>query len=74
MTATARMAVRSLPAETVEFPVSHAAEKSVPFVRGESENRPSGIPAIADADLARGQARHLNAVAVGETQRALDPA
>jgi hypothetical protein len=40
-----------LPAETVEFSVSYASEESVPFVRGESENSPFGVPAVADADL-----------------------
>jgi hypothetical protein len=65
--------VRSLPAEAVEFSVSYAAEKCVPFVRGKTENRPPGIPAVADTDLVIGQARHLDAVAVGETQRALNP-
>jgi hypothetical protein len=42
---------QSLPAETVEFSVSHASEKSVPFVRGKTEHRPSAIPAVADANL-----------------------
>jgi hypothetical protein len=63
----------ALPVETVEFPVSYAAEKSMPLVRREPEDRPSGVPAIANADLAAGQARHLDAVAVRVTQRALDP-
>ena len=34
---------------------------------------PDGVPAVANADLATGQARHLDAVAVGVTQGALDP-
>ena len=55
------------PAETIEFSVSYAAEKGVPFIGCKSENRPSGVPAVADADLAFGKARHLYAVAVGET-------
>ncbi len=63
----------ALPVETVEFPVSYASEKSVPLVRREPEDRPSGVPAVANADLATGQARHLYAVAVGVTQRALNP-
>ena len=63
----------ALPVETVEFPVSYAAEKSMPLVRREPEDRPCGVPAVANADLATGQARHLDAVAVGETQRALNP-
>jgi hypothetical protein len=62
-----------LPAEAVEFSVSHAAEKSMPFVRSKSENRPFGLPAVADADAAIDQVRHLDAVAVGETQRTLNP-
>jgi hypothetical protein len=62
-----------LTAETVEFPVSDAAEKSVPLVRCEPEDWPYGVPAVANADLATGQARHLDAVAVGVTQGALNP-
>src|SRR4029077_7040152 len=58
----------------VEFPVSHAPEKSVPLVRREPQDRPCGIPAVADADLAPGQAGHLDAVAGRVAQRALDPA
>jgi hypothetical protein len=65
--------VRSDSAESVEFSVSDAAEKSVPFVRGESENRSFGVPAVANADPALGQAGYLDAVSVGETQRALNP-
>jgi hypothetical protein len=45
---------RPLPTETVEFSVSHAAEKGVPFVRRELENCTFGVPAIADADPAIG--------------------
>jgi hypothetical protein len=63
----------ALPVETVEFPVSYAAEKSMPLVRREPEDRPSRVPAVANGDLATGQARHLDAVAVGVTQRALNP-
>ena len=62
-----------LPAETIEFPVSYASEKSMPFVRCKSENRPFGIPAVTDTDLATGQVRYFDAVAVGETQGALNP-
>src|SRR5260370_16629732 len=62
-----------LPAETIEFSVSYAAEKSMPFVRCKSEHRTFGVPAVADADLTLGQARHLDAVAVGETQQPLNP-
>jgi hypothetical protein len=63
----------ALPVETVEFPFSYASEKSMPLVRREPEDRPSGVPAVTNADLATGQARHLDAVAVGVTQRALNP-
>ena len=45
---------RPLPAETVEFSVSYAAEKCVPFVRRKRQNRPAGVPAIADGDPAIG--------------------
>jgi hypothetical protein len=65
--------LRLLPAETVEFSVSCASEKSMPFVRSKSENGPLGVPAVAYTDLATGQARDLDAVTVRETQRALDP-
>jgi hypothetical protein len=65
--------VLSLPAEAVEFSLSYTAEKCVPFIRSKTENRPPGVPAVADTDLVIGQARHLDAVAVGETQRALNP-
>ena len=70
---TEQLPVRSLPAETVEFPVSHATDKGMPLIRREPQDRPSGLPAVAHADLAAGQARHLDAVAVGITQRALNP-
>lgn len=68
-----RLPMPSLPAETVEFPVSHTPEKSVPLVRREAEDWPSEDPAVANADLTAGQARYLDAVAVGITQRALNP-
>ncbi len=55
----------ALPAETVEFSVSHAAEKSVPFVQCKPEDGPLGVPAVADTDLVVEQERHLDAVAVG---------
>jgi hypothetical protein len=63
----------ALTAEAVEFPVSDAAEKSVPLVRCENQDWPYGVPAVANADLATGQARHLDAVAVRVTQGALNP-
>ena len=72
-TARARPDAAPLPAETVEFPVPHAAEKSVPLIRREPQDGPGRVPAVANADLATGQARHLDAVAVGVTQGALDP-
>ena len=48
------MPTRPLPTETVEFPVMHATDKCVPFVRRERQNRPSGVPAVADTDAAIG--------------------
>lgn len=59
--------VWSLLAEAVEFTVSYAAEKSVPFVRSESKDRALGVPAVANTDRTAWQARHLDAIAVGET-------
>ena len=67
------MLPRLVPAEIVEFSVSCASEESMPFVRCKPENRPSGVPAVAYTDLATGETRDLDAVTVGETQRALDP-
>jgi hypothetical protein len=46
--------LRSLHAETVEFPVVYAPEKCVPFIRRESQNRTFGFPAVTDPDLAVG--------------------
>ena len=63
----------ALPAKMIKFPVSYAAQKRTPLLRREPEDRPRGVPAVANADRATGQARHLDAVAVGVTQRALDP-
>ena len=48
------MLARSLPAETVEFSVSYASEKRMPFVRCKPENRTFGVPAVAHTDLAIG--------------------
>jgi len=45
----------------------------MPFVRSELEHWPLGVPAVPDADLAVGKARHLDTVAVGETQGTLNP-
>ena len=52
--AIAVLLLRSLHAETVEFPVAYAPEECVPFIRRESENRPFGFPAVTDPDLAAG--------------------
>jgi Domain of unknown function (DUF397) len=74
--ATARPPLATRPAlraEAVEFAVSYAAEESVPLRRREPQDRSCGVPAVAHANRATGQARHLDAVAVGVTQRALDP-
>jgi hypothetical protein len=60
-------------AEAVELAVLHAADEGVPLVRREAENRPAGVAAVANADLASGQVRHLNAVAVRVAQRAFHP-
>ena len=46
--------LRSLHAETVEFPVAYAPEECVPFIRRESQNRTFGFPAVTDPDLAAG--------------------
>jgi len=46
------LCLRSLPAETIEFSVSHPSEESVPFVRCKSENCPLGVPAVTYTDLA----------------------
>jgi hypothetical protein len=62
-----------LSGEAVEFPISDASEKSTPLVRREPEDRSCRVPAVANADLAIWQARHLDAIAVGVTQRALNP-
>ncbi len=64
---------RSYHTETIEFSVSHSSEERVPFARGKSENRTFGVLAVANTDLASRQARHLDAVAVGETQGTLNP-
>lgn len=63
----------ALSGEAVELAVPNAAEERVPLVGREAEYRPLRVAAVADADRASGQARHFNAVAVGETQRALHP-
>ena len=45
----------------------------MPLVGREPEDWPYGVSAVTDADLAAGQAGHLDAVAVGVTQGALGP-
>src|SRR5579859_1135019 len=65
--------IRRLLAEVVELTVSCAAQKGVPFARGELEHGPGGVLGVAHADPATGQAGDLDAVAVGKAQRALDP-
>ena len=67
------MPTRPLPTETVEFPVADASQECLPLVWREPENRSFGVLAIADTDPAARQVGHLDAVAVGEAQRALDP-
>jgi hypothetical protein len=57
----------------VELSVSYASDKSVPFARCEPEHRAIRVLAVPNADLASRQAGHLDAVAIGETQTALDP-
>jgi hypothetical protein len=59
--------------ETIEFSVSRSAEERMPFVRGKPENRAFRVLAVTNTDHSVRQARHLDAVAVGETQGALDP-
>src|SRR5690348_12862977 len=64
---------RSFTAEAVKLSLPHASEERVPFAGGEAKNRAIGVLAVANADLALGQVRHLDAVTVGETQRTLNP-
>jgi hypothetical protein len=64
---------RPLPAETVEFSVSHASEERMPFVRCKPQDRSFGLPAVANADAAIGEVRYLDAITIGETQRTLNP-
>lgn len=71
---TALCSCGSLSAETIKFSVSRAAKERVPLFRSELKNRPFGVPAVADADTSTGQVRYLDAVAIGVTERALNPA
>jgi hypothetical protein len=59
--------------QLAELPVPRAAEERMPLAWREPEDRAAGVLAVAHADPAIRQARHLDAVAVGEAQRALDP-
>src|SRR5258707_9840707 len=61
------------PAETIS-PIRQAAEECAPFVRGEPEHRAARVRAVADADPSGMRARYLDAIAVGQAQRALSPA
>ena len=63
----------SLHPEAIELSVLDASDEGVPFVRCEPENRAPGVPAVANANAASWQVRYLDAIAVGEAQRALDP-
>jgi hypothetical protein len=65
--------INILSAEQVELSLACAAEKCMPFVRSEPEHWARGILGIADADPTIGQAGNLDTVAIGETQRTLDP-
>jgi len=65
--------VNILSAEPVKLSLACAAEKCMPFVRSEPKHWAGGVLGIADADPAIGQAGNLDTVAIGETQRTLDP-
>jgi hypothetical protein len=58
---------------TTETVVSYAPDKGMPLPRRKPEDRPPNVFAVPNADLATGQVRHLDAVPVGVTQRALNP-
>jgi len=60
-------------AEAVELTVPDATDERMPFIRCEPKHRSFGISTVANTHLAAGQVRYLNAVPVGETQRALHP-
>jgi hypothetical protein len=57
----------------VELTVVCAAQKGMPFSRGELEHRARGVLGVAHADPAVRKAGNLDAVAVREAQRTLDP-
>jgi hypothetical protein len=50
----------------------HTADEGMPFVGGELEDRAADVPAIANS-YPTGEVRDFDAVAIGETQRALHP-
>jgi hypothetical protein len=58
---------------TVELAVTDATEEGVPFGLSKSQYQPFRILAVADTDGAPVKARHLDAVSVRETERALHP-
>jgi hypothetical protein len=58
---------------TVKLAVTDAAEEGVPFGLSKSQYQPFRILAVADTDGAPVKARHLDAVSVRETKRALHP-
>jgi hypothetical protein len=45
----------------------------MPLIRSKLEDRPSSVPAVTDTDAAIDEVCHLDAVAVREAQRALNP-
>lgn len=62
-----------LPAEPVELPVTDATQERMPLIRCKPENRPIRLTAVANTNLAIGQAGYLDTVAVGETKGTLHP-
>lgn len=59
--------------ETIEFSVAYPTEKRLPLVRRKPQDQALSVLAVADTYLTARQVRHLNAIAVGETQGALHP-
>jgi hypothetical protein len=59
--------------ETIEFSFSHSSDKRMPLVRRKPQDRAFGVLAVANTDPAVRQVCHLDAVAVGEAQGALNP-
>src|ERR1700757_1703361 len=62
-----------MPADPVDFPEPRAGDEGIPLSRREPQDRPLRAPAVANPDLAFGQVRCLDAVAVGEAEGTLDP-